>query len=256
MVDAKTQKAIKDLMVLKVKLLKLNTLIKIESKEEDLKVLKQLKADLEYQIDIEKRALLSHPENKDYNLHIIKTSDENRLCLAYYTEHERYYYAFISNIDVDEQICRLKFIGYDETREMNSYNVKLQTNVSKDKIRPGYECSYVNPDNGKLTPCVIVNKLNDENTQIKNLQTTETIDIEDRYIVDHVFPQNNKSSREFVAPDDLKILPSDTQQVRMIKKKKLKKLKYNFKTEKMNEFFNEKKNTWQNFAKKISHNKF
>ena len=63
--------------------------------------------------------------------------------------------------------------------------------------------------------------------------------------------KNEKEIKKFVIPNNLKLNPTDTKEIKFLKRKKVKKLKYLFKEKEIDKNSEIIKNNWENFNKNL-----
>ena len=66
---------------------------------------------------------------------------------------------------------------------------------------------------------------------------------------------NEKSIKKFIIPNNLKLNPTDTKEIKFLKRKKVKKLKYQFKEKEIDKNSEIIKNNWENFNKNLKNKK-
>ena len=67
--------------------------------------------------------------------------------------------------------------------------------------------------------------------------------------------KNEKEIKKFVIPNNLKLNPTDTKEIKFLKRKKVKKLKYQFKEKEIDKNSEIIKNNWENFNKNLKNKK-
>ena len=237
------------IIILKIKLNKLETLISIEKREKELSMYKQLKESINTKIESQIKNL-NLKENEKINLIPIKKIDIGKIFSVYYKEHSRYYYAIINKVDFENQKIEIEFISNKEKFILPSCLIRKIKFLDRKKLVKGFKCGYIERKSGKIFPCEILD-CDDKIYDIINLKTNERLTFEnENFFIFYKFNDKDKNDKEFVIPRNLKIMPNDTEEKRLIKKKKIKKLKFQFKTKEKNEFFRNKKNNWKEFQKK------
>ena len=63
--------------------------------------------------------------------------------------------------------------------------------------------------------------------------------------------KNEKDIKKFIIPNNLKLNPTDTKDIKLLKRKKVKKLKYQFKEKEIDKNSEIIKNNWENFNKNL-----
>ena len=63
--------------------------------------------------------------------------------------------------------------------------------------------------------------------------------------------KNEKDIKKFIIPNNLKLNPTDTKDIKLLKRKKVKKLKYLFKEKEIDKNSEIIKNNWENFNKNL-----
>ena len=66
---------------------------------------------------------------------------------------------------------------------------------------------------------------------------------------------NEKNIKKFIIPNNLKLNPTDTKEIKFLKRKKVKKLKYQFKEKEIDKNSEIIKNNWENFNKNLKNKK-
>ncbi len=66
---------------------------------------------------------------------------------------------------------------------------------------------------------------------------------------------NEKNIKKFIIPNNLKLNPTDTKDIKLLKRKKVKKLKYQFKEKEIDKNSEIIKNNWENFNKNLKNKK-
>ena len=66
---------------------------------------------------------------------------------------------------------------------------------------------------------------------------------------------NEKNIKKFIIPNNLKLNPTDTKEIKFLKRKKVKKLKYLFKEKEIDKNSEIIKNNWENFNKNLKNKK-
>ena len=67
--------------------------------------------------------------------------------------------------------------------------------------------------------------------------------------------KNEKDIKKFIIPNNLKLNPTDTKDIKLLKRKKVKKLKYQFKEKEIDKNSEIIKNNWENFNKNLKNKK-
>ena len=67
--------------------------------------------------------------------------------------------------------------------------------------------------------------------------------------------KNEKDIKKFIIPNNLKLNPTDTKEIKFLKRKKVKKLKYQFKEKEIDKNSEIIKNNWENFNKNLKNKK-
>ena len=231
--------------------MKLGILIKLETKEKELKVLNQLNTDLLHQVEVLRRSLKSERDLREFNYKLIVKESKGMLCKVFHEEHKKFYFAFIKEVLFEEQRAVIDFVGYEEEKELPGHMIKIQEIVARDKLDKDYKCGFVNKFTGYLIPYIILQKPDKNMIKVKNLKENEEQEVELKYLLEYKFEQTNNDPNAVNIPQSLKILPNDTKREREIKKKKIKKIKYGHKLEERKKFFDDKKKNWKDFNKKI-----
>lgn len=243
-----------NLVSLRLKLYKINLLISMDAREEEIRTLKQLAKDLAEMIAAETQSVTkSSKEFPSLSMDLIEPNKIGHLCKAFYQEHGKWYFAEIKEIDFNEQIITVSFIGYDEELSMSSIFVRLVTPLGKERVKEGAEVAYIDDDSGKVFKG-IVQRIENAEVIILNSRTNLTESVKPKHVLnisEYVEKTYENKPKDGIIPDSLKIAPNDTREERLIKKKKIKKIKYEQKTKEVNNFYQEKQNSWLNFKRNI-----
>ncbi|KAL4470185.1 hypothetical protein ABPG74_011796 [Tetrahymena malaccensis] len=245
-------------------LVKLDTLIQIESNEEQLEELRSLKTDLENAIQVQEQEIKTKQNNEYFffNTEAIQAEHVNRLCKVFYENELKWYHGIITFVDNDEQKVNVQIIGYRDIITVNSVYTKLKPKPDPELFQPGFACEAIYPDDGKYYPCII-EKITDDGRYVikfKKYNNKEEVSI---YLLresrktqqDHRKKRTFDDLTEFKVPDNLKILPNDNEQVRQTKKKKVKALKQQFKQAQIEKHQSEKQGKWNDFKNNASNKK-
>lgn len=252
--DEQSIEKFQNLIALKIKLYKISLLISMEPREEEVRTLKQLSKDLTEIIALETQNLAgSSKETSTLSMDLIEPNKIGHLCKAYYQDHAKWYFAEIKEIDFNEQMITVSFIGYNEELSMSSIFVKLANGLNKDKLKEGEEVAYIDEDSGKVFKGSI-QKVESNNVVVLTGRTNLTDSVKIKYVLnvsEYIEKGATNKLKDGVLPESLKIAPNDTREERLIKKKKIKKLKYEQKTQEINQFYQVKQNSWLNFKRNI-----
>jgi survival-of-motor-neuron-related-splicing factor 30 len=245
-------------------LYKLEALISVERAEDQRAELFKLKEELMQVIDAQSKAILEKQGTPEFILSTerLTTDDVDRVCKAYYEADGRWYNAQIQAVDIEGQTADLIFFGYKDVVTTNAVFVKVQPKPNPALFEAGTYCDAIYSRDGHYYACV-VEKVSEAGYHVKFKQYNNH-----REVVPLIFLRESKNAdnakkkkkvfedtTEFKVPEDLKILPNDTEQQREKKKKRLKALKASFKQSVIEKDSRQKQDKWLQFKQKAGEQK-
>lgn len=247
--------SLKSILHLKVKLHKLKILLSLDQSPAQIKTLSQFIKDLTHEIRFQEDALeTARAEDQEpLSLDILEPSMQGMLCQVFHQEHNRWYFARINSVNFETQKAKLKFIAYDEEeKEEDSFHIRLLPETPEKCFIQGSKVSYLETESGKLKLGIILETIENK-VHLKDEVSGKVITLGKELVLDpEVFyvKERNKDGSVKI-PDRLIINPNDTKAERVYKKKKIKKIKFEEKTKEINNFYNDKKQSWQQFQKSV-----
>ena len=100
----------------------------------------------------------------------------------------------------------------------------------------------------------IINETNKEDKSEDKINSLKKLKSELINAIDYFEKQLNET-KKFIIPNNLKLNPTDTKEIKFLKRKKVKKLKYQFKEKEIDKNSEIIKNNWENFNKNLKNKK-
>ncbi|EGR28814.1 nucleic acid binding, putative [Ichthyophthirius multifiliis] len=246
----------KQLIEYKNNLVKLDILIQIESNEEQLEELRGMKNDLEDAIQAQEQKIKKE-QNNDYlifNTEAVQKEHIGRLCKVFYEKELKWYHGVVTSVNSDDQIINVQIIGYRDNIQIDSVYVKLKPKPDPELFQPGFACEAIYSDDGKYYPCII-EKITEDGRYVVKFKKYNNKEELSLYMLresrknqqDHRKKRTFDDLTEFKVPDNLKYLPNESEQTRLMKKKKVKALKQQFKQAQLEKSSMEKQEKWKDF---------
>lgn len=213
-----------------------------------------------------------------------------KVASVYYETEHTWNNAIIDSIDnvngnendndcgnIKEQLINITFLGYKDSIKVPYKYVKLNKELSDDELVKGTICDCIYMEDGKwyqatieeIIPKGVQVKYNNYNNQ--EIVSRECIRItpEQKIINWKNKPKENGKGNQdknnsdkkkdifapFVIPAKLKISPADTDEQRLLKRKRVKNLKHKNKQEIIEHISKEKQKNWLSFNKQLTENK-
>ena len=233
-----------------------------ESTQDDLvksqreKDLQQLLLDIEKAVTYHQDLLkLSKSQIETYFSSVkLKPSDIGRKCNLYYEKDENWYPGEINSINISEQTAEVTFLGFAENHKVPASYIQIIIPPKISDLQEGQDVEGLLQD-GKWHYGSI-EKLEEGAVTIRIARWghihTLTLD-SIRLVTD---PKISILQRDtFVIPAKLKILPNDTEAVRMKKKKKVKAMKKAWRESQIEKETKTYVSSWKSFQQKNSNKK-
>ncbi|CAI2373187.1 unnamed protein product [Moneuplotes crassus] len=186
------------------------------------------------------------------SMRTLTEKDKGKVCEAFFDSEQKWF--------AETQTAEIDWLGYTEKTNVPAKFIKIAKHPEASQLEEGYFCESLYEKDGCWYPCIIEKKLGEFYVvRFKKFANRETVPLE--YI--RLKPEDAKKNREkekeglenFVAPEKLKLKPTDTTEQRLAKRKKVKALKQNHKRKIIDKNNREKQETWLNFQHKASRNK-
>ena len=158
----------KTLITYKNNLFKLDTLIQLETDEEQVSYYVKLRQDLFGAINYEESSIksLQNSDNFLFSVEILLPEHVDRLCKTYYSQENRWFNAKIDTVDPDTQEAEVSYIGYQNTYRVHAMLIKLINKPNPESFEPGTYCEAVCSADGHYYPCII-EKVGEEGYHVK-----------------------------------------------------------------------------------------
>lgn len=252
----------KKLIEYKNNLFKLEALTALEQNEAEREVLIKLRDELVQIIQFQESAIKSRQKSDEFVLSADRLTGEeiDRVCRCYYETSGKWHNATIHSVDVDNQEADVAFIGFKDIVKVNAIFIKLLPVPNPILFEPGTYCDAIYSRDGHFYSCVI-EKVSEAGYHVKFKKYNNREVVPLNYLRESKSADNPNKKKlfedtaEFKIPENLKILPNDSEAQRAAKKKKLKALKSSFKQSILEKDSREKQNKWMQFQNKGSQSK-
>lgn len=212
-------------MVLKVKHKKLKVLLAMELETEKIGLYSKLLENLNSEIERQKQLFKESPFNQ-----APVEGELGEIIEGYYEEHKRWYFAEVVESLHDTQQFKVSFLSNRQQRLLLGSQVKK---LNKPKaIEEGQKLGLIMKETGKVVP-VTVREILSKSILVGN-QEGHQIETDKRFLI------NLEEEEKAKIPGHMKILPTDPKHVRIMKKRKIQKTKYEQKNKELKEFLSQK----------------
>lgn len=243
----------KSLTELKKKLQQLDELISKEADKDMEKVNEYIKirTEMKYQYDEQKEEYdrILSAKNEGFSITPITASMADTYCDAYFELDKNWYPAHILNINEIKQTADVMWLGYKERAIIPSKFVRSYKPIAEKEFAEGKMCECLYRAEGQWYKCTI-EKVLDDSIIVRYKKWKEEIPKSLVRKILEPLGKRDEADEDLKIPESLKVKPSDNEQQRKIKKKKVKALKHSWKIKKIEKFENEKQNNWQQFNNK------
>ena len=194
----------------------------------------------------------SQPSESEFSNRFITSSDEQKVCEAFFESEGRWYAGIIGHVDEMEQRAEIAWIGYTHRDIVPAKYVKVLKPLKPQELEEGFFCECIFSEEGSWYPCVI-ESITDAGYQVKfkKYANRETVPIQYlRMTPEYAKINKNRKCEEmgtFKTPEYLKVLPSDSDAQKKSKKKKIKALKANFKQKMYEKESKDRQECWLTF---------
>ncbi|CAD8081700.1 unnamed protein product [Paramecium primaurelia] len=257
--QSKVMDAYKTLIMLKNHMFKVNLLLSHEEESSTIAELKNIKDELLLAKEAQEKEIASLQKTQDnlFSVNRLNGEDIDKLAKAYHEQDRKWYNAKLIQIDTEEQEADIQFIGYQEVVKMHAIFIKVQPIPDSKLFAVGQQCEAIYSSDGRYYLGTI-EKVTEEGYHIrfKKNSNREIVPLiylrEAKKQLNDSKKMNFEEMDEFQVPENLKYLPTDNEQQRQAKKKKIKAMKQTFKLSKITKYAQEKQSSWQSFSQKIS----
>lgn len=183
--------------------------------------------------------------------------DKGKVCEAFFDTEKQWFAGTITNVNVEQQTAEIDWIGYTEKSTVPAKYIKVAKHPDASQLAEGYFCESLYLQDGCWYPCMIERIFEDGYlVRFKKFGNKETVPLEYLRLKPEDVKKNKEKEKEgldnFVKPEKLKYKPTDTEEQKLAKKKKLKALKANHKRKIIEKSNKDKQESWLNFQHKGS----
>lgn len=209
---------------------------------------------------------------------VFTKEDENLLCKALYSENGKWYTSLIKKIDSKSMEAEIMYLGYNDTRKLSFLNLRKLPRLPDKKINSNKDlCYFSSQENrlliGKITKSAgndtykIACKFRENVTEVVrrgNINTKEVLlkASELKRLANNTFYESNMFKVEaldqkevLTIPKQLRINAADDEKTKKLKKKRIKKIKNEYKKRADERQHRQRQSAWSKFrdAKKNSY---
>lgn len=259
----------------KQNLLQIESALEIQKNNSDLdsatkcKALETLKKDVKNAITFFTKTLEYKIAQVSFNTAGVTQASVGKCASIYYEADQKWYNGIINSIDLKNKTCNVTYFGYKETEDLPFKYIKPITPLPQEELTSGTLCDIIYKEDGfwysgiiertsELGIHVKFDKYkNEEIVQSDYIRITPEQKIENwkRKDTKSEEQSDKKGKGKFIIPENLKITPADSEDQRLLKRKRVKQLKNKTKQKEMEKISQEKQQNWLNFKKSLSSNR-
>ena len=210
---------------------------------------------------------LSYKVNEiSFNTNSIPKESIGKIASIYNEKDKEWYNGEIKNVNEKKETCQISFFGEEENKikEIPFKYIKLNDEVSDEDIFPNAICNCLYKGDG-LYYTAKIKRISELGIHIKYIDYDDEDIVSKDYI--KISPEqkienynkkyniNDKVENKFILPEKFKIKPNDNEETRLLKRKRVKKMKYKFKQNQFEEICQEKQQNWIDFNKNLNSKK-
>lgn len=194
---------------------------------------KEIQSAIDYSADLIKIKESNQGKIK-VSMRSLTEKDKGKVCEAFFESEQQWFAGTITNVNVENQTAEIDWVGYTEKSTLPAKFIKIAKHPDPSQLEEGYFCEALYIQDGCWYPCM-VDKIVEEGyvVKFKKYANKSTVPLEYLRLKPEDVKKNKEKEKEgldnFVAPDKLKWKPTDSEEQKQAKKKKLKALKFNHK---------------------------
>ena len=194
---------------------------------------KEIKDAISYSMDLIKLKESDQGKIKVSN-RLLTERDKGKVCEAFFENEKQWFAGTIINVNVEQQTADIDWIGYTGKATLSGKFIKVAKHPDPSQIEEGYYWEALYTLDGCWYSCVVERIVEDGYVvKFKKYSNKETVPLEYLRLRPEDIKKNKDKEKEglenFVKPEKLKWKPTDTEEQKQSKKKKLKALKLNHK---------------------------
>lgn len=248
---------LKGIQNLKLKLHKLQLLLKVEKDEAKVAQIRVFERNLQEEIRVSEEKVDPQLQKEyQFSTEIVLPGDEGRLVSAFYDEHGRWYFGRLQGVNFEAQTVTVHYLGYEEVEEeKESYEVRVLRD-GKAFIKEGVEVGFIEEKTGKVRRGTVNWREAGKTWQLTEAESREKVSVAEEFILEKSSPFVGATSAERAQKliERFAVKPNDTRAERLFKKRKIKKIKYEEKKREVERFYAQKTQSWTSFQQKLKGN--
>jgi hypothetical protein len=237
-----------------------------EKNNATLKSLENLKSEVLNALEYFKKNLSYKVNEISFNTLPIQLESIGKIASIYNEKDRKWYNGLIKDINEKKETCKIIFFGDEEEnlREIPFKYIKLNDEVSDEDIFPNAICNCLYKGDG-LYYTAKIKRISELGIHIKYIDYDDEDIVSKDYVkispeqkienYNRKYNINDKVENKFILPEKFKIKPNDNEETRLLKRKRVKKMKYKFKQNKLEEICQEKQQNWIDFNKNLNSKK-